>query len=109
MRLVVSPGSWARLKSWPVAFGAVYPGSTAALLLVSVCVVVASVGLALALLAFCRTAKQIDQLGLALSRPGPATKFTQALIVDRNDDDIIRYVSVPERQLCIIEEIIPTP
>ncbi|MCX7022106.1 MAG: ABC transporter permease [bacterium] len=47
-----------------VAFGAVYPGSTVALLLVSLCVVIASVGLALALLAFCRTAKQIDQLGL---------------------------------------------
>ncbi len=47
-----------------VAFGAVYPGSTVALLVVSVCVVIASVGLALALLAFCRTAKQIDQLGL---------------------------------------------
>jgi ABC-2 type transport system permease protein len=49
-----------------VAFGAVYPGSTVALLFVCVCVVVASVGLALALLAFCRTAKQIDQLSLLI-------------------------------------------
>jgi len=46
------------------AFGAVYPGSTVALLVVSVCMVIASVGLALTLLAFCRTAKQIDQLGM---------------------------------------------
>ena len=47
-----------------LAFGAVYPGSPLAIVLVSVCVVIASVGLSLALLALCRTPKQIEQLGL---------------------------------------------
>jgi ABC-2 type transport system permease protein len=47
-----------------LAFGAVYPGSPVAIVLVSVCTVIASVGLSLALLAFCRTPKQIEQLGL---------------------------------------------
>ncbi|MCK4594006.1 ABC-2 transporter permease, partial [bacterium] len=47
-----------------LAFGAVYPGSPLGIVLVSVCTVIASVGLSLGLLAFCRTPKQIEQLGL---------------------------------------------